>query len=720
MKSTLTNRLTRRELLYAAALLGGASAHLACSPDGSSSANHRPDGGAPDSAHSGRPAPSAARGSATKPLPTPPSLKEPPSVKDLVASGKLPPIEDRAPTNPYVVPHKWLEVGKYGGTLLLLGEAASRTGNIEIYLYGNSPLRWLNDGLDIGPGLVESWESNDEASEWTLNFRKGLKWSDGHPWTTADVTFWWEDLVLNDDAPQTPPDTCLSGNGTLVTMKPIDDFTLKFTFDGPAPLLPDGLASMPNGPGGVGPWWSAPKHYLKQFHPRYNPEIPSDWATAGGVMDTHATFVRNPDCPTMTGWRLKEYREGRSLVWERNPFYWCVDREGNQLPYVDSLVMTLLQDHEVGMVQIRNGKYDYVDGPFFSIDLSQVSSLHRAQNTAGMDVLLWDSGSGTGSCYYLNYDDRDDQRRAVFRDPRFRQALSHGFDRAEMRKSLYYNTGFPTTGTMNPKAIEFQVNDRGKEIFTRWRDSYLTHDPQKAKQLLDAAGVIDVDGDGYRELPSGRKLTILLQHPASAPAVDLHKNNFLIRDWKKIGIKAQDTPVADTSFGDQWSSGKLMSSAWDGCSDGPNCLVFPIWMVPIGTGRWAPLEGQYYAVRGTKAEGTETKIDPFQRTPPRMAPETGGPVEHLWDLYDRSKLEPDAIKRHKLVWEMIKIHIDHGPFFTGCVANYPDVMMIKKDLRNVPRRENLALGGNTQPWVVPCPAVYDPETYFWTNPDKHS
>ena len=59
------------------------------------------------------------------------------------------------------------------------------------YMYGHSLLRYLNDGLDVGPGLVESWEVNEDASEWTLHFREGLRWSDGEPWTTADIMFWW-------------------------------------------------------------------------------------------------------------------------------------------------------------------------------------------------------------------------------------------------------------------------------------------------------------------------------------------------------------------------------------------------------------------------------------------------------------------------------------------------------------------------------------------------
>src|SRR5690606_28420232 len=103
-----------------------------------------------------------------------------------------------------------------------------------------------------------------------------------------------------------------------------------------------------------------------------------------------------------------------------------------------------------------------------------------------------------------------------------------------------------------------------------------------------------------------------------------------------------------------------------------------------------------------------------------MEPEPDGPIKKLWEIYDQSKVEPDELKRQQLVWDMIKIHISDGPFFMGSVANYPQVMVVKKDLKNVPRRENLAQAGAVNPWIHPTPAVYDPETWYWENPDEHS
>ncbi|MDP9351754.1 MAG: ABC transporter substrate-binding protein, partial [Chloroflexota bacterium] len=274
----------------------------------------------------------------------------------------LPPVAERLPKNPYVVPHKWLTIGQYGGHLQTSCSDEWGTSHFQVEsMYGHSPLRWLNDGLAIGPGLAESWSSNDDASEWTFNFREGLKWSDGKPWTTADIMFWWEDMVLDEAHPQGPPDDARSGKGTLMKMRAVDDLTIQLSFDAPAPLTADRLAMFVKRV--IGPGWMEPRHYMEQFHPKYNKKInpKSDWVD---TFDQKKDFSINPECPTMTGWKLKSYKEGVNSVWERNPYYWCVDREGNQLPYIDGITWTNVQSPEVFRLRILEGKVDYIHGGF--------------------------------------------------------------------------------------------------------------------------------------------------------------------------------------------------------------------------------------------------------------------------------------------------------------------------------------------------------------------
>ena len=258
-------RVTRRSFLYGSAALAGAAALGACTSGG----GDQPQGG-----QSGGGGGSDAVGSISESMPVPASYQQSPAL-----DGKgLPDVKDRLPEKPYVIPHKWAQPGKYGGKLNM--NTFTTTGAVKAdsdreFFYGHSLLRYLNDGLDIVPGLVEAWESNDDASEWTLHFRKGLKWSDGKAWSTDDVMFWWDDFVLTQSMAQTAPDEARSGKGTLAKFDPVDDTTLKMTFDAPAPLTADRLAMWVNGNiGKNGPIWMMPSHYLKDFHPKYGKNVP--------------------------------------------------------------------------------------------------------------------------------------------------------------------------------------------------------------------------------------------------------------------------------------------------------------------------------------------------------------------------------------------------------------------------------------------------------------
>ncbi|MFD2081861.1 peptide/nickel transport system substrate-binding protein [Actinopolymorpha cephalotaxi] len=693
---------SRRTVLYASALTAVTALTGACS-----SSTKSGEGGKP------RPAGTSAstKGSERKPVPVPSKLRESPALAAQVKSGALPPLKQRIPEKPYVIPHRWCTEGKYGGTMYALTDA-SDSGIINEHLYGRSPLRWLNDGLDIGPGLIESWESDDDASTWTLHLRKGLKWSDGQPLTAGDALYWWKDMVVDEVHPALPPDSGRSGSGTAMNLTAPDDQTLVLTFDSPTPLTPALLANGVD----TGDWF-LPKHYLKQWHPRYNKAVTAkNWFEKH---DQHLNWVIDPKCPTLTGWRTKTYSEGRRVVLERNPYYWCVDRSGAQLPYVDEMVFNVVQEPEVRKLQIQEGKLDYVHGAFVPIGLGDISGMKQTQNRHNMNVYLWDSGSGTGSVFFFNYDYPEPKMRELIRNPKFRQALSFAFDRSEAQKAVYFNTGEKTTGTYSPKAQEYQ-GEQGRKVYHQWRDAYVKHDPERAKRMLDELGA-KMGSDGKRRMPGGEDdLVVRIDVPADVSAEHRKKNDLLKRDWEAVGVTVKINPMAPESFGDAWNNGRLMAqSSWE-VGDGPDHITGPWWFVPIEPARWAPLHGQMWTLRGTGKEKQQLNVDPWKRTPPRVDAEPGSPIAKLWDGYAKAKGEVDGVARTKIVWDMIKIHIQDGPFFMGTVANYPQVTMSKRDLRNVPTREQLAQGGMVNTWAHPTPAVYDPEVYFWDDPAKHT
>ncbi|MEJ7651912.1 MAG: ABC transporter substrate-binding protein [Chloroflexia bacterium] len=660
-------------------------------------------------------------GQATEP-PTATKFQESPVLAAMVQAGSLPALAERLPSKPLVIAHKWLRPGKYGGQMRMGGagtDAFATSGYVHESMYGHSLLRFLRDGLEIGPGLVETWGPNKDQSEWTLKLREGLKWSDGKAMTTADILYWWEDMVLNEEHPETPPDDMRSGKGTIGKLTAEDDVTFKMTFDAPAPITPERLAAWVNR--GIGPQWIVPKHYMQQFHPKYNKALAGNKAWFEGH-DNKLSFDQTPENPVMTGWKLKSIKVGQSSVWDRNPYYWCVDTAGNQLPYIDGLTFTTYQDPEVMKLNFQNGNVDYVHGGHTPLGIADYSGLKESQERSKLELRLWDSGSGTASIFFFNFDFPEPKMRALIRNPKFRQALSHAYNRAEVQKVVYYGTGELTTGTLSGKGFNFNVNEEGQKRYVEWRDSYIKYDPEMAKKMLDELGVVDKNNDGLREMPDGSRLTITLDYPADESKEHISKNTLLSKHWRAVGIEAKLNPVPPTSWNDRWGRGLQMSTtAWEVGDNSP--LIYPGWVVPVEPAHWAPLHGKHFQSIGTPDENSQANVDPWKRQPPRIGPNDKAafyePVARLWKLYGQARIETNPTTRLQREWDIFKIHVNEGPYFLGAVANWPRSVLVKQGLMNVPTQADLkkyALGGWVNPWILPSPAVYDPETYYWETP----
>jgi peptide/nickel transport system substrate-binding protein len=308
--------------------------------------------------------------------------------------------------------------------------------------------------------------------------------------------------------------------------------------------------------------------------------------------------------------------------------------------------------------------------------------------------------------------------RELIRKPEFRKALSLSFKRDEVQKTIYFNTGERTTGTYSPKAIEYHTGNEGKEEYASWRDNAVAYDPERAKQLLTQAGMKQQGGKWT--FADGSPLTLRIEYAATAGREHIAKNAILARDWTALGLDVKQTPTPSGAYDTGWKSGDVMSkSDWEN-SASIDHLTQAAWIIPIESTRWAPLEGAFYDVRGTAKANEDKNVDPYKRTPPRMEPEEGGPIDRLWKLYDQARVEPDPMKRNKIVFDMIKIHVQEGPFFIGTVANTPVVVLVKEDLKNVPKKADLYLGGFVNPWLHPTPAVYSPESWYFDNPSAHS
>jgi peptide/nickel transport system substrate-binding protein len=712
-------KLNRRTFLYTSAMTTAGIALAACAKPAATPAP------APVVAQPTQP-PAAV---ANTPVPTkaPPTAvpqreaeREAPMLAEMVAKGELPPLADRLPKVPLVL--QPLEgTGVYGGTIRTFH---STLGNaMEEWMYGASPLRWVDDGLGIAAGMCDWWETNADNSEWTVHIREGLKWSDGEPCTVDDVLFWWNDLVRNADHPDQPPDFG-QGGGKLAEFIKVDDYTLKIKYVASAPLTEKRLAMWVNS--AVGPRWIAPKHYLQQFHPTYNKAV-----TTFEEMGQKILERQNPDCPTLRSWKPEVYEAGLRRRWVRNPYYYCVDTEGNQLPYVDYIDERQIGDKEVQMLTIRQGDVDYLAHVNHMGGLADIAPLLDTQASGKYEVILLDGGGGSGHYYFCNYDAPDEKWRWLCRNPKFKAAWLHCMDRPQLQRVNYYGTGELTSGTHSPKCLEFNFNEEARGWYAKERDSYIAFDVEKAKQLLDEIGLVDVDGDGYREYPDGSRMEIKIDLPSDTGQAWRDGHEIVKPSLDAAGLRTILNEIPPAEFGAAfWQVGQgFIRGGW-GIGDGPDHLVYPSWLVPNEPARWAPLCGIRYQQLGTEREDTETDKSPWDRTPPRwastdqefqkvrvsfpgMTPEEwrDAPVPKMQDILTEALAEPDAIRRMEMVWDLLQIHIDEGKFGMGSVANTPNIYIRGNSLMNVPRRGDTPLNGFCGPWIVPHPAIHNTETF---------
>ena len=167
-------------------------------------------------------------------------------------------------------------------------------------------LKWNRDVNGFRPNIVTSWEWNDEATELTVNFRQGIKWSDGDPMTVDDYLFWWNDMVLDENVPVNAP-FGTTVRGELMSVEKIDDYTLHFSFPHANPLFLEYKSR--------GAYHSSihivPEHYMRGFHPAY-----SDAEDATELVNRYnfGSRMHYPDRPTLSAWMTVDYVPSQRLV----------------------------------------------------------------------------------------------------------------------------------------------------------------------------------------------------------------------------------------------------------------------------------------------------------------------------------------------------------------------------------------------------------------------
>ncbi len=612
------------------------------------------------------------------------AYNEAPSLAERVAEGTLPPLEERLPHPDHIyVVDPVEEIGTYGGTWRM-ADTGPGLGQYQIMAAVEPLIRWQPDLTGYQPGLARDWEYSEDGTVFTIYLREGVKWSDGHPFTADDIMFWWEDLVLNREHGEGTPRWAWSDE-QLMEVEKIDDYTVQFSFAASYFTFHTALAQ--------GFWenvfYYAPKHYLSQYHPDYSED--GDYSE---LMDLRTDQHHNPEYPVLYAWKPQEWDASEGVYRAvRNPYYWKTDTEGNQLPYIDEIQVSLVQDTAMVPFQAAAGE---LDAQFRLLEFRDISLLIENEERGGYRVILWEFGEGGAPMVFINWDVTDEVLRPVFRDQNFRKALSYAIDRNRINQTLFGGLGRVQNATMSQYLVHYEHPD-GEETHERWANAYADFDPEKAEQLLDEAGIVDANNDGWRQTPDGEPINLLID----AGATDIQSIDaleFFVEDWAAIGINASVNSISGDLISARSESGELHFQTF-GYGSEVDLLPFPDNVFPVGATRFHPLTGRWQMTGGEEGE------------------EPTGVMRDLLDLYYKALRTGDVTERHGVVLEAINIHIEEGPFIYAPVAELPAPILVADNFRNVPEMglnpNGITYNAILAPWAPGFPGTAEPSQFFF-------
>ena len=606
---------------------------------------------------------------------------EAPQLAAQVAAGTLPPLEERIPASPLVVTPED-GVGTYGGTW----RSSMVGGSDFIWLMRSNShetmLSWDRDWTGaLVPNVAESMEVSPDARVFTFRFREGMRWSDGAPFTVDDFIYYANDVAFNTDINEVPnPNIWPRGNPA--TVEKVDDLTVRVTFEKPYGLFPIALVS----PFGA-EVFQQPRHYCAQFNPRHNPDAEANAVAAGAegwlahyrakcmTMVNDRENYANAERPTIQAWMFEEAYVGgaQQVTMTRNPYYWKVDTEGNQLPYIDGMRIGVMGDAEALVLAAVNGEIDFQDRHINAI--TNRAMFTEAAETGPFRIVDQIETSNT-MLLSLNLNSANPTLAEAFNTRDFRIALSKAIDRQAIIDAVSFGIGTPSQAAPNP-ATPFYSE--------RLATQHLDFDPAEAERLLDAAGFAK-GNDGIRRAPNGEPITFVCTVAANFTDM-VASMELVVNYWKAIGIDARLNTVDRSALIDAMNKNEHDCVPWTGMTTGPDLVLDPRIMVPSTT--------EAYWGRGWAAwyNGTPGAVEP---------PEA---VREVLALYDQVKAAATPEERNTLMLQIAERAADE--FWTMGIATTPPKFIVANDaIANVPEP---SLAG----WNYLSPAATGVEQFFF-------
>lgn len=596
---------------------------------------------------------------------------EAPLLAERVASNMLPPVDERLPMLPMVLRPEEM-VGTYGGTLVVLKSSIEESGLGSVI--GYEPLmRWDSQWLRPLENLAQSVEASDDATTYTLHLRQGVRWSDGEPFTADDIVFAFQSVLLNPEIRRSAPLWLRSG-GEVAALEKVNDYTVVFRFKAANGLF---LLRLANNAGSD--LTRYPRHYLEQFQPEFNADIEALVAREGYTswvdLFNARVDLRNLELPVLSAWQLVEV--GETLVAERNPYYWKIDTNFNQLPYIDRVIFKPVESLDALAAAIPTEDDQAVlvfddEFPNFSI--------YDADITALKSITLI-SANSTRLALGLNLNHPDPVLHAALGDKNFRIGLSHAINRQHIVDEVFGGNSQP-----------YQVAPRPESPFfnEQMAYQYTEYDLDLANQLLDDAGYANRDPEGYRLGLDNTRISFAFE-TGEASGITTRILSRVVADWQAVGVDVR-LEIMDDDANEEYNN-KLFGGAQDAylseAVGGLDVIMQPTYYFPFH-----PFASFY-------ASGwANWNINP----PLGMPIEPPESIKRQMSLYAQLQTTVDADEQAALMSELLQIAADEF-LVMGTVLDPNHHLLASRNLANIPAIMPRAFD-------YPAPAPSNPAQYF--------
>ncbi|MCC2664862.1 MAG: putative oligopeptide transporter, periplasmic oligopeptide-binding protein [Geminicoccaceae bacterium] len=582
------------------------------------------------------------------------------------------------PAEPSVV-----EIG--GGPGAPGGELKSLVGGTRdtrlLVVYGYARLIGYDRDLELVPDIAKAVEVED-GRIFTFHLRDGHRWSDGAPFTTEDFRYWWQDVATNEQLSPVGPPRDLVVEDELPTVEILDALTVRYSWSKPNPFFLPALA-------GARPLFIyAPAHYLRQFHADYarpdelarlvTADRARDWAQLHGRRDDMYRFD-NPDLPTLQPWVMQTRPPAVRFVAGRNPYYHRVDRAGQQLPYIDRVALEVVDEK---LIPVKTGAGE-TDLQARGLAFKDTTFLKQSEAHNDLKTMLWPTARGAHLALYPNLNAKDPVWRALFRDPRFRRALSLGIDRDDINQTFYFGLGIGGNNSVLPASPLYEPE---------YRYAWAGFDPAAANRLLDELGLARQDGRGARLLPDGRPMDLIVES-AGESVEETDVMQLVIENWQALGIKAYVRPSQRQVLRNRIFAGETLMAIWFGLENGiPSADMSPYEFAPTTQQQYQwPKWGQHYETSGQAG-----------------APPDQVEARLLLELYNAWRVSRTTEERRRIWHSILEIYSEQV-YSIGIIAGIPQPVVADEQLRNVPEKAIY----NWEPGAQF--GIYRPDTFWFAN-----